>query len=95
VVHGGTGAYPTAATPSRAHAHARVGALLLCPPPRRPRTVQAAPHGRLEIGACLGVTRIGKPCTGEPYARFDEGGLASCGYDSAIEAPPNERGGNR
>ncbi len=28
-------------------------------------------------GACLGVKNIGKPCTGKPYARFDEGGLAT------------------
>ena len=42
-----------------------------------------------------GVKHIGKPCTGELYARFDEGGLASCDYDSAREAPPNESGGNR
>lgn len=38
---------------------------------------------------------LGKPCTGEPYARIDEGGLVSCDYDSALQAPPNERGGNR
>ncbi|SDY36709.1 hypothetical protein SAMN05421881_103128, partial [Nitrosomonas halophila] len=30
----------------------------------------------LEIGACLGMKNIGKPCTGELYARFDEGGQA-------------------
>jgi len=28
----------------------------------------------LEEGACLGMKNIGKPCTGKPYARFDEGG---------------------
>jgi len=26
--------------------------------------------------ACPGMKNIGKPCTGKPYARFDEGGLA-------------------
>ena len=31
--------------------------------------------GSLEEGACLGMKNIGKPCTGKPYARFDEGGL--------------------
>ena len=30
-----------------------------------------------EIGACLVMKNIGKPCTGKPYARFDEGGLAN------------------
>jgi len=29
-----------------------------------------------EIGACLGVKNIGKPCAGKPHARFDEGGQA-------------------
>ncbi len=28
-------------------------------------------------GACLVVKNIGKPCTGKPYARFDEGGQVS------------------
>jgi len=50
---------------------------------------------RLAIRACRGVKHIGKPCTGELYARFDEGGLVSCDDDSAREAPPDERGGNR
>jgi hypothetical protein len=48
-----------------------------------------------QIRACRGVKHIGKPCTGELYARFDEGGLVSCDDDSAREAPPDERGGNR
>ena len=30
-----------------------------------------------EIGACFGVKNIGKPCTGKPYARFDEGEQAN------------------
>ncbi len=32
---------------------------------------------RLALGACLGVKHIGKPCAGEPLARFDEGGQAT------------------
>ena len=28
----------------------------------------------MEEGACLVMKDIGKPCTGKPYARFDEGG---------------------
>ena len=27
--------------------------------------------------ACLAVKNIGKPCAGEPHARFDEGGLVN------------------
>ena len=30
----------------------------------------------LALGACLGMKNIGKPCAGEPHARFDEGGQA-------------------
>lgn len=29
----------------------------------------------METGASLAMKDIGKPCTGEPYARFDEGAL--------------------
>jgi hypothetical protein len=29
----------------------------------------------VDEGACLAVKNIGKPCAGEPQARFDEGGL--------------------
>jgi hypothetical protein len=29
----------------------------------------------LAKGACLMTKNIGKPCTGKPYARFDEGAL--------------------
>ena len=29
----------------------------------------------LEEGACFDMKNIGKPCTGKPYARFDESGL--------------------
>ena len=50
--------------------------------------------GALEIGACLGVKNIGKPCTGKPYARFDEGEQAFL-IMHRREAPPDERGGNR
>ena len=28
----------------------------------------------MEEGACPVMKNIGKPCTGKPYARFDEGG---------------------
>jgi hypothetical protein len=41
--------------------------------------IQGSDNGRLEIGACLGVKNIGKPCAGKPHARFDEGGqLQDC-----------------
>ena len=40
---------------------------------REIRAFQATDDGALEIGACIGVKNIGKPCTGKPYARFDEG----------------------
>ena len=35
-------------------------------------------HHRAEYAkcACLDVKNIGKPCAGEPHARFDEGGQA-------------------
>ena len=49
----------------------------------------------MEKGASLAVKNIGKPCTGEPYARFDEGALrlkrllehvvAACGKASVKE----------
>jgi hypothetical protein len=29
----------------------------------------------MDEGACLAVKNIGKPCAGEPQARFDEGRL--------------------
>jgi len=31
------------------------------------------------IYVCLSVKNIGKPCAGEPQARFDEGGLVNAG----------------
>lgn len=37
---------------------------------------RTADDGALAIGACFAVKDIGKPFTGERYARFDEGGLA-------------------
>ena len=37
--------------------------------------VQGFRESGLELGACLGVKNIGKPCAGEPQARFDEGRL--------------------
>jgi len=37
---------------------------------------QSSHKSGLEIGACLGVKNIGKPCAGKPHARFDEGGQA-------------------
>ena len=40
-------------------------------------TVQAPDDGRLESSACPVKKNIGKPCTGKPYARFDEGGQAN------------------
>ena len=47
--------------------------------PRSLRALRAVqtPDGRgLALGACLGMKNIGKPCAGEPHARFDEGGQA-------------------
>ncbi|MFZ4537665.1 hypothetical protein [Propionivibrio sp.] len=44
--------------------------------------------------ACLGVKNIGKPCALIAHARFDEGGQAKAIYGKAVEAPPDERGGN-
>ena len=38
--------------------------------------LQSSDGSGLEIGACLGVKNIGKPCAGKPHARFDEGGQA-------------------
>jgi hypothetical protein len=40
------------------------------------------------------VKNIGKPCALIAHARFDEGGQAKAVYGKAIEAPPDERGGN-
>ena len=40
------------------------------------------------------VKNIGKPCAGEPQARFDEGGMAKQ-HGQAIEALPDERSRNR
>ena len=39
--------------------------------------IEAAEGVRLEEGACLTVKNIGKPCAGEPHARFDEGELVT------------------
>jgi len=39
------------------------------------RALQTPNLSSLEEGACLEMKNIGKPCTGKPYARFDEGGL--------------------
>jgi len=57
--------------------------------------VQSSNVGEMEKGASLAVKNIGKPCTGEPYARFDEGALrmkrllehvvAACGKASVKE----------
>ena len=40
------------------------------------RAVQSFRDSGLELGACPGMKNIGKPCAGEPHARFDEGGQA-------------------
>ena len=42
---------------------------------REVRSVQSADNSRLDESACSAVKNIGKPCAGEPHARFDEGGL--------------------
>ncbi len=36
--------------------------------------LQSADNSGLDESACLAVKNIGKPCAGEPHARFDEGG---------------------
>ena len=38
------------------------------------RHIQSADNSRMDESACLTVKNIGKPCAGEPHARFDEGG---------------------
>ncbi|MDP1638620.1 MAG: HAD-IC family P-type ATPase, partial [Candidatus Nitrotoga sp.] len=38
--------------------------------------IQSSDNSRLEIGACLDMKNIGKPCAGKLHARFDEGGQA-------------------
>jgi len=47
--------------------------------PDRIRTLQRKLYCKakqeVEKGASLTMKNIGKPCTGEPYARFDEGAL--------------------
>lgn len=40
------------------------------------RAIQGSHSSGLALGACLGMKNIGKPCAGEPHARFDEGGQA-------------------
>ena len=62
------------------------------PSKNRPTVTQG---GGLALGACLGMKNIGKPCAGKPHARFDEGGQVTLTNGIAIEAPPDERGGNR
>ena len=47
-------------------------------------TIQGSDNGRLEIGACLGVKDIGKPCAGKPHARFDEGGQPAAALYSTL-----------
>ena len=52
----------------------------------------------MEKGASFTMKDIGKPCTGEPYARFDEGALrrkgllehvvAACG-EALVKEPGN------
>jgi len=51
---------------------------MLLTTPMTIRTLQRKLYekAKLEIGACLGVKNIGKPCAGKPHARFDEGGQA-------------------
>ena len=39
------------------------------------RTLQRTLYAKAkQLGACLGVKNIGKPCAGKPHARFDKGG---------------------
>ena len=42
---------------------------------------------------CLKVTSVGEPDAGNPHVRFDERDVET-GHGGAIEAPPDERGGN-
>ena len=41
-----------------------------------PRDLPTRRHGALPGGECLPVNGVGKPCAGEPHARFDGGPLA-------------------
>ena len=53
------------------------------------RVIQGPDNGWLEIGACLGVKNIGKPCAGKPHARFDEGGQVQACSLLYPAKPPN------
>ena len=46
------------------------------------------------MGVCLEATTVGEPDAGNPHVRFDERDVET-GHGEAIEAPPDERGGNR
>ena len=65
------------------------------PRPSKNRPTALFLRWRLALGACLGMKNIGKPCAGKPHAWFDEGGQVTLTNGIAIEAPPDERGGNR
>ena len=45
-------------------------------------------------GVCLKATAVGEPDAGNPHVRFDERDVET-EHGEAIEAPPDERGGNR
>ena len=51
---------------------------------RQVRTLQSANNSGLDQGACNAVKNIGKPCAGEPHARFDEGGLVEAAMEKLL-----------
>jgi hypothetical protein len=80
---GRAGTYSSASAPQAPQPGAGVPAL------SRPEstcplwTLQAGDDGTLAHGACPGVKSIGT-CTGKPYARFDERGLATVATDGLL-----------
>ncbi len=81
---GRAGTYPSASAPQAPQPGAGVPALSRAGALRTLWTLQAADDGTLAHGACPGVKSIGKPCTGKPYARFDERGLATAATDGLL-----------
>ena len=41
--------------------------------------------------ACLAVNDVGKPCAGDPHARFERGPLEKRGTDETSEKPQGQR----
>jgi len=64
---------------------------MLLTTPMTIRTLQRKLYAKAkpEIGACLGVKNIGKPCAGKPLQRFDEGGQArACSLSTGAPLDP-------